>query len=210
MRLMMFALLCAAGLTGCTSNVALVTRAPLEDVDKVGLGFFSHTEGGGAQRNHKHYDNFALIRDSDVRAVRFWGLSDSLIEPGLNNFDQFVVEIYDADENNAPGELLYRQEVARDDSRSFATGRRGTGEEGAGRGLEFRHTVRFDEPLRLKKETTYFLCVAARRVDLDGDNWQWADGQRDDGISFSYAFDRGQMIRVDDTDSAMVIFGVAY
>ena len=198
--------LVALMLAGCAGNRALVTREPLSD-DKVGFGFFSHTTGDGAQRNHKHFDNFDLVRNAQVTGVQFWGLSDGTDSPDLENFDSFTVEIYDAGDDRSPGDAIYSFSVDIDDATPQATGRRGIGTDGAGTGAEYAFTVMFDEPVSLTKETEYFLVVTASRIDPDSDNFMWSDGQRDDGISYSWSYDREQMLRIDDTDSALVILG---
>ena len=194
-------------IAGCAKERALVTRRPLAD-DKVGFGFFSHSEGGGAQRNHKHWDNFSLVRDANITGVRFWGLSDGTVTTDLENFASFTVEIWSEGENGAPGERIAWMSAPLEGANPRATGRYGIGgPAGAGTGAEYEFTMTFEEPVSLSKDTEYFLSVVAARIDKAADNFMWSDGQRDDGISFSWSYNQEQMIRVDDTDSALVILG---
>jgi hypothetical protein len=90
-----------------------------------------------------------------------------------------------------------------------ATGRSGSGIDEASTAREFVHEASVEPGPTLRGGQTYFLEITAALVDPRGDNWQWQDGETRDGVSYSYSYRKQRWLRVDDTDSAFVLFGQA-
>ena len=208
----MFALTGCSGSGGLTlqRSESLYRRPPATESVQVGLGFFSH-DGLGARRNHRHVDNFTLDAPARITGVRWWGLVDGAGGgDGLANIEALTVGILESTPEGAPGRLIHSERFATVETNPVPTGRRGSGVAPAvSTAQEFVHEIRFDQPVNLGAEATYWLSVRAARIDPDGDNWQWQDGTLANGVSYSMALadEAGTWVRIVDTDSAFEILG---
>lgn len=193
------------GSTGTAgAEASLLRQPPHTNADHVGLGFFSH-RGKGSRRNHVHADDFRLGSDAVVTHVRWWGLSDQPRD--LGNFDDFQVTIRAADRSGAPGKVLVQQRVPTPATSPRATGRRGSGKAPASRGPEYVQLIELEKPATLQAGATYFLTVAAHRIDPEADNWQWQDAAPDNRVSFSHPLGQPKWQRIEDADSAFELLG---
>ncbi len=199
----------AAMLGGCgaTQRTEVGYRQEVaRDADRVGLGFFSHAEAG-ARRDYTHCDNFTLEHSLKLTHVRWWGYMDGTAGEDLANVTGFVVEVHGGHGSTSSTDIAYRAEYALANTSPTPTGRRGSGLSEASTALEYVHEVSIDPPLILEAGVEYHLQIAARLADPGRDNWQWADSETVDTVTFSYSHRRQTWLRTEDTDSAFELLG---
>jgi hypothetical protein len=189
-----------------TSADVIFSQQPTSNTDNLGLGWFSHSEPR-ATRNFKHADNFQLDSPAQVDQINWWGISEGLVTPGLENFDSFQIEFWTSftrpNGRFVPDSLITSETFSLDEINTIDTGR-----QAANGAIEFKHQIDLTDPLALDAGTTYWISISARSIDGSGDAWQWQDADPTDTISTSWSYADNRWLYFEDTDSAFELISV--
>ncbi len=180
---------------------ATFAQPPHPDPANVGHGFFSHL-GLGAARNHVHADDFRLTSNATLVGIRFWGHSEGLKTPDLDNIREFSLRVHQATPDATPGPIVYEQLAPMAATKPAPTGRRALAQRSRPGAREHVHELQLAVPLPLQANATYFVSIAAGRHNAEGDGWMWSDSTPRNGRSFSHPLHDPRWQAIDDTDSA--------
>jgi hypothetical protein len=192
--------------TDLASAEVVFSQPTTSDPDQIGFGWYSNSEPR-ATRNFKHADNFQLDSPAQIHQIKWWGISEGLVTPGLENFDSFQIEFWTSftrpNGRFFPQTLIASQTFGINDTNSMDTGRRA-----ANGAIEFQHQVDLSSPIDLIANTTYWISISARSIDGSGDAWQWQDADNFDTISTSWSYSENRWLYLVDTDSAFELISV--
>ncbi len=186
------------------ADTLLLSQPTVVDPTHVGLGFYSSSHPRPT-RNFKHGDDFVLAEDSHVTRVRWWGLSEGRVFDDLRNFDQYTIEIFEgvpASGGPLPGRVVSTTVFAAAALSITPTGRVAPLSGAA----EYLYEALLPDTL-LTGQRAYVVALSARSVNLQGDAWQWQDGEFFGGHSASYSHASRVWTSFEDTDSAFELFG---
>lgn len=200
-----------SALAGCAqprrspADAVILSQPTAVDPARVGLGCFS-TIQPRPTRNYKRGDDFVMKSNAEVRAVRWWGLSEGRLFPDLRNFDEYTIEFFDgapASGGPLPGTLIWRGSFPASSLEILPTGRLSP----KSRASEHRYTATLPEGVELKRGGSYILAISARCIDPAGDAWQWQDAENFGGHGASYSYATQTWSVFEDTDSAFELIG---
>jgi hypothetical protein len=124
----------------------------------------------GQYNSIQRADNFELAGSacSLIVGVRWWGGSEGYEYLHLDNFEAWLVAIYE-DLGGMPGDLLYEEMFPKAATDPIATGN--TNMLG---GYEYEQYVWLTTPVQLSVSTPYWIVIGADADVPDGDGWIWS------------------------------------
>lgn len=131
-------------------------------------------------------DNFSLSDPTmrKITEITWWGCSEGVDYFELENFSDWVIRIY-ADDGGAPGELLYAETVAKEDTNAVQTG--DTSITGA---YEYEQHIELSSATTLYMDEPYWISIGAICIDPVADGWSWSRNfNQGDGVSAEDHFD---------------------
>jgi hypothetical protein len=151
-------------------------------------------------------DNFVLSDTTNRRIteITWWGSSENISYPGLDNVDSWIIRFYEQDDAGLPGDELYSEEFLRDAASPVFTGNYNM--DG---GEEYEQHVELTAPPSLYVDQPYWISIGADLASAGDDAWHWSanyfDG--DDEYAADYFDGAGYHIRPEQQDVAFVLWG---